>query len=115
MKVMTLFGTRPEIIRLSRIIQKLDDDDYYHPDFLRTAPARLPAQDRALCLAAWDCFLILHPGERALRYSGHGWKAARPAAASWPGLRRSFTPPQTPGRSEKKCASRHQSERALMS
>src|SRR5436305_443193 len=58
----TLLGTKLNLgIAAARgqIIQKLDDDDYYHPDFLRTAVARLPTQDRAHCLVAWDCFLIL--------------------------------------------------------
>ena len=57
------------------ILQKLDDDDYYHPDFLSIAVEHLPAQDRDHCLVAWDCFLILLAGEQQLRYSGHGWKA----------------------------------------
>ena len=55
------------------LLQKLDDDDYYHPDFLRTAARHMPAQHRDHCLAAWDCFLILIAGEARLRYSGHGW------------------------------------------
>lgn len=57
------------------ILQKLDDDDYYHPDFLRLAVTQLPAENRANCLVAWDCFLILLAGEKQVRFSGHGWKA----------------------------------------
>lgn len=57
------------------ILQKLDDDDYYHPDFLATAVGYLPDPRREPALAAWDCFLILLAGESAARYSGHGWTA----------------------------------------
>ncbi len=55
------------------IIQKLDDDDYYHPGFLDTAAGRLPADLQAL--VAWDCFLVLLRGEPVLRFSGRGWVA----------------------------------------
>ena len=55
------------------LLQKWDDDDYYHPDFLQTAVSHMPAHGRDRCLAAWDCFLILIAGEGRLRYSGHGW------------------------------------------
>lgn len=55
------------------IIQKLDDDDYYHPEFLARAVRNLPARAREHCLVAWDCFLILLAGQRAVRFSGHGW------------------------------------------
>lgn len=57
------------------ILQKLDDDDYYHPDFLKLAVARLPARTSARTLVAWDCFLVLLAGETHLRHSGHGWDA----------------------------------------
>jgi glycosyltransferase involved in cell wall biosynthesis len=57
------------------ILQKLDDDDYYHPDFLKLAAARLPSHSSARTLVAWDCFLILMAGETRLRHSGHGWSA----------------------------------------
>jgi glycosyltransferase involved in cell wall biosynthesis len=57
------------------ILQKLDDDDYYHPDFLKLAVARLPSRSSARTLVAWDCFLILIAGETCLRHSGHGWDA----------------------------------------
>ncbi len=55
------------------LLQKIDDDDYYHPDFLQVAAGHMPAEGRDHCLAAWDCFLILIAGENRLRYSGHGW------------------------------------------
>jgi glycosyltransferase involved in cell wall biosynthesis len=57
------------------ILQKLDDDDYYHRDFLKLAVARLPSRTSARTLVAWDCFLILMAGETRLRHSGHGWES----------------------------------------
>jgi glycosyltransferase involved in cell wall biosynthesis len=57
------------------ILQKVDDDDYYHPDFLKLAAARLPSQPSVRTLVAWDCFLVLIAGEMKLRHSGHGWEA----------------------------------------
>jgi glycosyltransferase involved in cell wall biosynthesis len=56
------------------VIQKLDDDDYYHPDFLNIAVGRLP-RGQTHCLVGWDCFLVLQAGEKGLRHSGHGWVA----------------------------------------
>jgi glycosyltransferase involved in cell wall biosynthesis len=55
------------------ILQKLDDDDYYHPGFLQTAVNHLPPEDRDRCIVAWDCFLVLLAGEPGVRFSGHGW------------------------------------------
>jgi len=57
------------------ILQKLDDDDFYHPDFLKLAVARLPSRTSERTLVAWDCFLILTAGQSQLRHSGHGWDA----------------------------------------
>jgi glycosyltransferase involved in cell wall biosynthesis len=57
------------------IIQKLDDDDFYHPGFLSSAIAYLKGNDPRRTLVAWDCFLILMAGEQRLRFSGHGWVA----------------------------------------
>jgi len=57
------------------ILQKIDDDDYYHPDFLKLAVARLPSRPSVRTLVAWDCFLVLLAGETQLRHSGHGWEA----------------------------------------
>jgi len=57
------------------VVQKLDDDDYYHPGFLELAVSRLPAGQRRQALVAWDCFLIFLTGESQLRHSGHGWAA----------------------------------------
>ncbi len=56
------------------ILQKLDDDDYYHLGFLRKAVARL-ASHAEPALITWDCFLILMAGESRVRYTGHGWTA----------------------------------------
>ena len=56
------------------ILQKLDDDDYYHPDFLKTAVAHRPAGD-SRALVAWDRFLVWIAGEKRVRDSGHGWTA----------------------------------------
>lgn len=58
-----------------RVLVKLDDDDYYHPNFLATAVARLRQGKSNLQIVAWDCFLVLVVGERDLRFSGHGWAA----------------------------------------
>jgi len=58
-----------------RVIQKLDDDDYYHRDFLRTAVEHLPADGQGGCLVAWDCFLVLQTSDTTVRHSGHGWRA----------------------------------------
>jgi glycosyltransferase involved in cell wall biosynthesis len=57
------------------ILQKLDDDDYYHPRFLDTAAAHLLGEGWNRKLAAWDSFLILLAGESRPRYSGTGWLA----------------------------------------
>jgi len=57
------------------VIQKLDDDDYYHERFLERAVAVLPRGDQNHALVTWDCFVILMAGERHARYSGHGWTA----------------------------------------
>ncbi len=56
-----------------RWIQKLDDDDYYHPDFLATAMAHIATAGSSI--VAWDCFYILDTTDTTVRYSGHGWKA----------------------------------------
>jgi glycosyltransferase involved in cell wall biosynthesis len=55
------------------ILQKLDDDDYYHPDFLKTAVSGLPTVVSEKVMVAWDCFLVLLAGDHHLRHSGHGW------------------------------------------
>jgi glycosyltransferase involved in cell wall biosynthesis len=73
----TLTGTKLNIGiegARGRILQKLDDDDYYSPDFLAAALRHLPPRRRRV-IVAWDCFLILLAGESRLRRSGHGWRA----------------------------------------
>ena len=54
------------------IIQKLDDDDYYHPQFLEHALRSLDSKNK---IVAWDCFLVLLKNSPYLRFSGHGWAA----------------------------------------
>lgn len=54
------------------IIQKLDDDDYYDPEFLRIAANAL-TQGKPGNLVCWDCFLVFLAGEKNARFSGHGW------------------------------------------
>ena len=56
------------------VLQKLDDDDYYHPEFLKAAAATLASQSGHGAIT-WDCFLVLFAGEEAVRYTGHGWTA----------------------------------------
>jgi len=56
------------------IIHKLDDDDFYHPDFLATSVANLPPRDREAILVTRCCFLVLLRGDPLLRHSGHGWR-----------------------------------------
>jgi glycosyltransferase involved in cell wall biosynthesis len=57
------------------ILVKTDDDDYYHPEFLGAAAARLRQGKSDRQMVAWDCFLVLVAGEEELRFSGHGWAA----------------------------------------
>jgi len=55
------------------IIQKLDDDDFYAPEFLAHSVAALENAGGERAVVTWDCFSILIAGERILRRSGHGW------------------------------------------
>lgn len=55
------------------IIQKLDDDDFYHQDFLARAVETLERARDERAVVTWDCFTILLAGEKRARYSGHGW------------------------------------------
>jgi len=57
------------------IIQKLDDDDYYHPDFLPTTVQLLQSRGSASAVVGSDCFLVLIAATGALKFSGHGWCA----------------------------------------
>ncbi len=56
------------------ILQKIDDDDFYHPSFLERAVETL-ASSQEDSVVAWDCFHVLLTGQTALRFSGHGWAA----------------------------------------
>ncbi len=58
-----------------QIIQKLDDDDYYHPDFLQTTVTALLAGDPGRAIVGFDCFLVLIAATGELKFSGHGWCA----------------------------------------
>ena len=72
----TLLGAKLNMgIEASRgtLLQKLDDDDYYRPEFLATAARHLPKEGDHI--VAWCCFRILLAGEDRLRDSGHGWRA----------------------------------------
>jgi glycosyltransferase involved in cell wall biosynthesis len=57
------------------ILQKIDDDDYYGPDFLTLASGRLNASDNPRAVVAWCCFAVLIAGDGDPFFSGHGWKA----------------------------------------
>lgn len=57
------------------ILQKLDDDDYYSPDFLAVASERLLESDHPRAMVAWCCFAVLIAGEPQIYFSGHGWQA----------------------------------------
>jgi glycosyltransferase involved in cell wall biosynthesis len=55
------------------IIQKLDDDDFYAPEFLARSVAALENAGNERAIVTWDCFNVLVAGERMLHNSGHGW------------------------------------------
>lgn len=59
------------------IIQKLDDDDYYHPRFLETTVNALVGHDPLKTVVAFDCFLILIAATGELKFSGRGWSAGQ--------------------------------------
>jgi glycosyltransferase involved in cell wall biosynthesis len=72
----TLLGTKLNIGIASasgNILQKFDDDDYYHPKFLETAMSHFPVRNGKSAIVAWDCFLALNAGDPCVRFSGHGW------------------------------------------
>lgn len=57
------------------IIQKLDDDDYYHPQFLQTTVSALLAPGHKHALVAMGAFLVLIVGHPRLYCAGDGWFA----------------------------------------
>ncbi len=54
------------------VIQKLDDDDYYHPEFLATMVAALSGRSPNHVLAAIDCCPVLITQTGDLKWTGHG-------------------------------------------
>lgn len=74
----TLLGMKLNIgIKASHgeIIQKLDDDDYYHPDFLKTTVCALLTHKSKDAIVGFDCFLVLIAATQELKFSGYGWCA----------------------------------------
>lgn len=57
------------------IIQRLDDDDYYHPGFLEATVNTLVGHDPEGSIVGFDCFLVLLAATGELKFSGHGWCA----------------------------------------
>jgi len=55
--------------------QKLDDDDFYHPDFLRASAATFESAGGEEVIVAWDCFLLWTSGDDRLRFSGFNRQA----------------------------------------
>lgn len=57
------------------ILQKIDDDDYYHPEFLETTVSTLLGAGRKEAVVAMGAFLVLIVGHPHLYSAGHGWFA----------------------------------------
>ena len=57
------------------LIQKLDDDDYYHPRFLAATVGALRGADPRRTVAGCGCFLVLIAATGRLTFSGNGWFA----------------------------------------
>ena len=55
------------------IVQKVDDDDFYAPEFLATSVKHLPKRGLDTIVTRC-CFLILQRNSPVVRHSGHGWK-----------------------------------------
>jgi glycosyltransferase involved in cell wall biosynthesis len=56
------------------VLCKLDDDDYYGPDYLARSLQHLPKRDLHRTIVTRCCFLILMSGDPEVRHSGHGWQ-----------------------------------------
>ena len=54
------------------IVQKLDDDDYYHPEFLATMVSALSESRSDRSMAAIDCCPVLMCPTGDLKWTGHG-------------------------------------------
>ena len=57
------------------IIQRWDDDDYYHPQFLATTVAALQGGKSKQSIVGFDRFLVLIAQTGELKFSGTGWCA----------------------------------------
>ena len=57
------------------IIQKLDDDDYYHPHFLETTVSTVLRSGHKDAVVAMGAFLVLVVGHPHLYSAGDGWFA----------------------------------------
>lgn len=78
LKKETLLGEKLNIaIRNSSgaILQKMDDDDYYHPQFLETTVSTLLRAGHKEALVAMGAFLVLIVGHPHLYSAGEGWFA----------------------------------------
>jgi glycosyltransferase involved in cell wall biosynthesis len=74
----TSIGTKLNIgIQRSRgiIIQKIDDDDFYHPRFLTCTSEALLNHGGPDAIVAVDTFLVLVLGHQMLFHAGAGWCA----------------------------------------
>lgn len=57
------------------ILQKLDDDDYYHPEFLTATVSALLPHPPASAIVGLDSFLVLLAETGELKFSGRGYCA----------------------------------------
>lgn len=57
------------------IIQKMDDDDYYHPSFLSTTVSALHGNNPKTSIVGFNCFLILIADTGEVKFSEQGWCA----------------------------------------
>lgn len=57
------------------IIQKMDDDDYYHPSFLSTTVSALHGSNPKTSIVGFDSFLVLIADTGEVKFSEQGWCA----------------------------------------
>jgi glycosyltransferase involved in cell wall biosynthesis len=76
-KRITLGGKLNLGISVSRgaVLQRMDDDDYYHAEFIRTALSHLICRGVERSIVAWGHFLIYLAGEDCARSCNLGWAA----------------------------------------